>query len=177
MRSSTRAKHSREDTFLHSLQATPHTVPHVLADAAAAALPAIVAPPPVLADAAAAALLALAAGLRPCLQHRCRRRTPCTRCVASRDDNGRCLRRRSPCRGSAAARVLTVLQPCLHMLAPPHSSDWRWRRPCSQRPIIDHAKDAEHAPKQTLNTRQKQAVFLFLSLLFLTASGVVNSKQ
>ena len=42
----------------HSLQAT---VPHVLADAAAAALPAIVAPPPALANAAASALLALAA--------------------------------------------------------------------------------------------------------------------
>ena len=43
--------------------------------------------------------------LRPCSQHHCRRRTPCTRCVASRDDNGRCLCRRSPCRGSAAARA------------------------------------------------------------------------
>ena len=42
----------------HYLQAT---VPHVLADAAAAALPAIVAPPPALANAAASALLALAA--------------------------------------------------------------------------------------------------------------------
>ena len=43
--------------------------------------------------------------LRPCSQHHCRRRTPCTRCVTSRNDNGRCLCRRSPCRGSAAARA------------------------------------------------------------------------
>ena len=43
--------------------------------------------------------------LRPCSQHRCRRRTPCTRCVASRDNNSRCFCRRCPCRGSAAARA------------------------------------------------------------------------
>ena len=52
--------------------------------------------------------------LRPCSQHRCRRRTPCTRYIASRDDNGRCLCRRSPCRGA--------LPPVLvQMLAPAHS--------------------------------------------------------
>ena len=62
--------------------------------------------------------------LRPCSQHRCRRRTPCTRCVASRDDNGRCLCHRSPCRGSAAARACSATS---------NSSDWRRRRPRARR--------------------------------------------
>ena len=82
----------------HSLQAA---VPHVLADAAAAALPAIVAPPPALANAAASALLALAAAPTVLAAPL----SPPYSMHASRDNNSRCFCRRSPCRGSAAARA------------------------------------------------------------------------
>ena len=69
--------------------------------AAAAALPAIIAPPPVLANATPTAFLALAAAPTVLAAPL----SPPYSMHASRDNNSRCFCRRSPCRGSAAARA------------------------------------------------------------------------
>ena len=60
------------------------------------------------------------------------------------------------------------------MLALPHSSDWRRRRPCSQRLILDHAKHAEHA--EHAQTR-KNSPFLLLSLFFCCVSCLLDNQQ
>ena len=99
--------------------------------------------------------------LRPYSQHRCRHRTPCTRCVASRDHNSRCFCRRSPCRGSAAARARIC---------------WRYRTHRTGGGAARARRGSFSTTPKTPTRRthpkhgtQKTAVFCFLLSLFTTA--------